>query len=163
MPFELIEKQQKTHWCWAAVAQSVARYYMPDKAWTQCGIVKTALNLDSCCDHPDTNEECDRDEHLEDALDAIGCKYEAVEHALPFEQVRSEIDADRPVCARIEWPDRTGHFVIISGYRVMKSGRHQVMVQDPQRGASWRGYVGFQKAYRLTGRWTATFMMKENS
>jgi len=33
-----IQQQERTKWCWAAVAASVARYYDPLSTFTQCSI-----------------------------------------------------------------------------------------------------------------------------
>jgi hypothetical protein len=74
--------------------------------------------------------------------------------------VRAEIDAGRPVCVRIGWPGGGGHAVILSGYRILKSGAQQVKVQDPLRGGSWRDYDTFPAAHRLCGEWTDTYLIR---
>src|SRR5438105_1231176 len=110
-----IEKQTKDMWCWAAVSVSVNRYFSPKSKWTQCRVAREVTHNQNCCGD---KEACNLAEKLEDGLKAVEHWKETLDGVLTFEQIQSEIDASRPVCARIGWRHGGGHFVIISGYRL---------------------------------------------
>ena len=42
IPF-VMQHQQQTQWCWAAVSVSVSHYYSPWSGWTQCAMVNAEL------------------------------------------------------------------------------------------------------------------------
>jgi hypothetical protein len=64
-----VEAQQQAQWCWAAVAVSVASFYQPDSAWTQCGVAHAELRTTDCCTR---SGPCDRPWYLDRALQRVG-------------------------------------------------------------------------------------------
>ena len=81
---------------------------------------------------------------------------------LTFDEIRHEIDAERPICIRIAWRDGGGHFIVIVGYEVTPRGVNKVIVEDPARGRG-RALVPYNQLlsnYDVGhGEWTATFFL----
>ena len=163
-----IETQEKLHWCWAAVAATVAHYFFPDKPpLSQCMIAQTVVNPagTSCC--ADITGVCDVSEDLIDALNAINTvvgpplnNHREPDTILSFESVKQQIDSKRPVCVRIQWSDGSGgHFVMVSGYSVDQSGVQWVDIADPYYDDSTVPYNQFVSDYLGKGAWNSTYLV----
>lgn len=150
-----MEVQQESEWCWAAVSASVERFLQPGSYLTQCEIASEVMGVD-CCSEPDLYDE---PEMLQDALGAVG-RLRGVTGRLTFEQLQSEINANRPVCIRIAWDGGGAHFVALSGYNVTGSGARTVDVADPFYSESTQDFDLFPQYYHGGGTWTATFLTK---
>jgi hypothetical protein len=51
---------------------------------------------------------------------------------LSWDQVRAEIDAERPFCFARKWiDDYGGHIVVVKGYRMTPDGERVLIVNDP--------------------------------
>ncbi len=159
MAYAMTALQEKTQWCWAAVAYNVNHYYSAASPWTQCTIVQAVQNREPCCLDPSGFDECNQPNYLDLALKAVGCPYRTETGALSFEAVETEIAAGRPVCAWIQWPDQTGHYVIVAGCRTMTSGEREVWVLDPRIGPFFHDYKAFCTAYRSSGEWKGSCLM----
>jgi hypothetical protein len=72
--------------------------------------------------------------------------------------VAPEINADRPVGARIGWSGGGGHFIAIAGYST--NGGQFLDVEDPWYSASTVTYAVLQTAYEGSGAWTHTYYTK---
>ena len=170
-----MEKQKTVNWCWAAVAVSVNRHFAPDSHWRQCGIVEVVLSrakgtdklplpVHACCTKP-IPRRCNQAWYLEDALKQVGrLKGWPKAVHLSFKKIQREIDAQRPVCVRIQWrePGNPGHFVVISGYHITRTRVRQVDVEDPATGSlSTVHYRTLVSNYRHSGRWTHTYLVEE--
>jgi len=154
-----IQTQEQLNWCWAAVGVSIDKYFSPQSTRTQCQLAGQVLGGD-CCSNSDS---CDLAEGLEDALNVTGTLKQARGGiALDFDDIRQEIEAGRPVCARIGWqPDETrGHFVVIRGYSVSSAGEPWVDIADPYYLDSTIPYDEFVNAYLDAGVWTDTFLVQ---
>ncbi len=162
-----IETQEKLHWCWAAVAATVAHYFFPDKPpVSQCQIAQTVVSPvgTSCC--ADTTGVCDVSEDLMDALKAVNDLVGTPLKNLPkntflaFDNVKQQIDSKCPVCARIQWSDGSGgHFVMVSGYSVDQSGLQWVDIADPYYDDSTVPYDQFVSDYLGKGTWSETYLV----
>lgn len=159
MAYAMTARQEKSQWCWAAVAYNVDHYFSSSSPWTQCMIAKAVLRLPECCLDPPDFEDCDSAAYLEDALAVVGRQY-TVSGTLEFADIETEIRAGRPVCARIGWPGGGGHFVIIAGCRTLKSGLRQLWIRDPLFGPSLQDDECFRTAYHLCGEWTNTYLVR---
>jgi hypothetical protein len=149
-----MEPQQKDQWCWAAVTLSVERYYSPRSQLTQCAIARGVLGF-SCCSNPDR---CNHPAKLQDALSGIGRLIgEPTSGPMSFTHIRQRLDEGRPICLRIGWHGGGGHFVIICGYGLSRSGVELVDVEDPLFGPATVTYDEFISNYRSSGRWTFTY------
>jgi hypothetical protein len=160
-----LEKQYEDKWCWAAVTVGIDHYFSPTSSLTQCRIARQVITGIECCADP---VGCNQAEDLEDGLKAIGRWKETRSGFLSFQEIQNELDAYRPVCARIGWYDKSGHFVILSGYRLLTSGVQLVEVADPFFANSIVTYNHFVTAYQSGnprqpggGEWTHTFLLKK--
>jgi hypothetical protein len=164
-----VERQKLSNWCWAAVAVSVSRYFDRSSKWRQCGVatyvLKSAKGDDApkvpacgCCNRP-IPDECNEQWYLEDALEQVGrLKGNAREGHLSFAAVRRRLDNARPVCIRIKWRRGGGHFVVVTGYHVDRSGVQKLVVQDPAMGGERIvNYSTLVSNYRGQGRWSHTY------
>jgi hypothetical protein len=159
-----LEKQRQDKWCWAAVSVSVDHYFSPRSNLTQCLIAQKVLNNGPCCSG---QEGCNRAARLQAALSVVGKLKTIVTRPLQFDEVRREINANRPVCVRIAWSGGGAHFVIIRGYRQSASGLQLVEVADPLFPSSTVLYDVLVSGYQNPenpddgGRWTASFLVGE--
>jgi hypothetical protein len=164
IPFHL-EKQEATNWCWAAIAVSVNHHFAPGSRWRQCGLVKAVLGKAPEKDRPKNPDwcakpvprQCNRSYYLEDALRRLG-RLKRCSGPLGYREIQREIDADRPVCARIEYRDkgRSGHFVVITGYHT----DHSLDIADPWYHGGKVKYQVFKTNYRNSARWTHTYLVR---
>jgi|SRR5271165_89349 len=118
-----IEYQQEKDWCWNAVAVSVERYFYPQSKMTQKTFARQALGPFA---------ETDQALRLSVALGDLKLPYTPRGGFLSFEEIRTALDANLPVCATIMWKAGDYHCVVISGYRVSPGSDPQVYVSDPR-------------------------------
>jgi len=153
-----MQMQQRTNWCWAAVAASVAAYCRPTNAAAQCAIANVELVRDDCCEPSPSNLPSINVPHmLGSALQQVGCLEEESPHQASRQAVRREINEKRlPVCALIIWSQdepsygaaRSGsHFVAITGYR---TDTHALVIDDPMFGPTIEtSFVQFCTDYQI--------------
>ena len=165
MPFRYpMDEQIADKLCWAAVATSIAHYFDRDSLVTQCFVAKEVLG-GNCCGVP-IPDECNEVQYLENGLDAVH-RHEPppVPHLLAFSDIRALIDQRMPICVRIEWPNTSGHFVVISGYRFTKDDKENgelVEVSDSWFESSILRYDEFIQNYQdMGGRWSHTYRVKK--
>jgi len=163
-----MQRQERSNWCWAAVAASVSCYFDPDSGWCQCRMATrmvklSKLKVTTCgtCGKPKpVAPACNRPWYLEKALALAGrLKGTPKAKALKFSRIRKRIKAGRPVCVRILWgPGPDAHFVVISGCYRGHSGELWVDVEDPDSGSSTWRYDEFLANYQYAqGQWVATY------
>jgi hypothetical protein len=149
IPF-VMQGQEQTEWCWAAVAASISRHHEPSSAWTQCLIADAEFGVNFCCDDGSCRA-CNRPHPVGSALMRTGNFDRFLNRAVDFDEVKAEVAAGKPVCVSIDWQPRGGHAAVISGY-VEAGGARYVVVQDPLHGESTCEFQEFQNGYRLVGR-----------
>ncbi|MEB2360098.1 MAG: hypothetical protein OZ929_02090 [Bryobacterales bacterium] len=161
-----MQEQDADQWCWAAVSVSLEHYFFPISTTSQCQMAQDVLGAADCCSD---REVCNQPRKLQEALDVIRRKtaklprrltFQTLPQPLGFPDIRREIDAGFPVCARIGWAGGGGHFVVVSGYRQSPSGDSKVDVADSLFGESTTDFDEFLSAYRDSGQWTATFLVR---
>jgi hypothetical protein len=157
LPFTL-QHQLQTNWCWAACAASASLFYDRRSRWAQCVLVNAELKGRSCC-QDGAAAACNRPHYLDRALRRTGNFRERRAGAVPWATVRAEIDAGRPVGARVGWRGGGGHFVMLTGYRRV-SGSLDVEVQDPWTGNSMLPISQFATNYKGLGTWTHTYLTR---
>jgi hypothetical protein len=151
MPF-LMQRQLQANWCWAAVAASTSRYYLPATTWSQCRVACTELGNENCCDDP-TPLQCNVDWYLDRGLTTTGNLQTWAAGQLAFSSVKAEVNAKRATGFRIGWTDGGGHFVVISGYS--DNGILQTVdVKDPWFGDSVIPFDVFLSSYQSNGSCT---------
>ena len=94
-----IVSQYRSLWCWAAVAEMVARTFDNGSPWRQCTIANQLLNRGDCCHPPGDDHPCNCTFDLIPPLNKVGCK--ATRAAPTFDTVRAAIDQRRLVGVRI--------------------------------------------------------------
>lgn len=163
-----LQYQQKTNWCWAALAVSVARSYDSTARYTQCEIANGELSRPDCC------TDCE-----EDPCNVFGYLMSSLNRVRHFEtwhvrrpqksrrlatqvrrkieaEIRREIDQGRPLCARIAWVGGGAHFVAIYGYAA-DAEFDAVAVADPWWGLSDIDWVDFPVRYRIGAAYTDSY------
>ncbi len=151
-----MQHQQQTQWCWAAVAANVSAFFDSNTSWTQCTIVNAELDRSDCCSHG-SSANCNRPWYLDRALSRTGNLQTWSTGARALTDVIDEVNAERPLCARIGWSGGGGHFLAIDGYNCELA---MVAVDDPWYGASDVTLSTFQTAYQGTGSWTHTYWVQ---
>jgi hypothetical protein len=155
-----VAQQTQTNWCWAAVTAGVASFYAGGTSMDQCAIVNTALNVPTpgCC-QDGSSSTCNVPFFLEDALQQLDhLAGDPVDGPSTFDQVVAQIDAQQPLCARIDLSSGGGHFVALAGYSA--DGQY-VLVLDPASGsATWVVIGDLTTKYQGSGRWTISYFTK---
>ncbi|UGY18347.1 papain-like cysteine protease family protein [Bradyrhizobium septentrionale] len=159
------QQQEKSNWCWAAVAASVAHFYRPSSTVTQCDIANGQLGQDDCC--VGGNETCNVYGYLMSSLFRVGhfSKWTARRPA-SFQETQEEIGGTRPLCMRIVWNGGGAHLVTIKGYAGEPApGAHQqddrgLAIADPWWGLSDIDAEEFPRGYINCGAWTDTYYTK---
>lgn len=153
----LMEAQTQTNWCWAATATSVSHFYWSWSSWTQCKVAGAELGRTDCCNST-VPSACNVPWYLDKALTRTK-NFVSITGQVSFQQVRDEIDAGRPVGARIGWNGGGGHFMVIYGYsRVL--GTEYFDIDDPIYGKSHLTVSDFSTNYQGSGSWTHTYFTK---
>lgn len=156
----IIQPQQKSEWCWAAVAVSIEKYFNPRSSLTQCEIARRVTGHQNCYAQ---GPSCNQAETLIKALEEIRRLKRIMNGPASFNEIRQELDAGRPVCARISWQDGYAHFVILVGYEILRSGERHVDIADPWNPSSTVDFDQFQGAYFGDGEWVDTYLVTESS
>ena len=150
-----VEVQQGENLCWAAVAASISKYYNPASFWTQCAVAGKVLNFPECCTSIDP---CNRDYYLETALQTTSNLASPATGQLTIEQIRNEIDQQRPIGIRIGF-ELVGHFVVLIGY---DDSQGSVTLTDPTGADHTLYYASFTQpgGYPGGGWWTYSYLTK---
>ncbi len=156
LPFNM-QPQTQSNWCWAATANSVSHYFWRWSTWSQCRIANAELGRTDAC-HSPVPSDANVPWYLDRALTRTR-NFVSIQGAVGFEQVRSEINAGRPVGARIGWSGGGGHFMVIYGYSTIAGGEY-FDIDDPIYGKSHIPVSEFSSSYQGTGSWTHTYFMK---
>jgi hypothetical protein len=153
-----MERQKERNWCWAAVTVSVDRYFDATSLdLEQCELAGKMFRAGVCGNEKKFN----KPRKLQEALRLVdNLKDQPLNGPLRFERIRQEINANRPVCARIQWKGGGAHFIVIDGCTEFDSGFRQVHVQDPDSGPGVVSYDELAYAYRLQGEWSHSFLLK---
>ncbi len=152
-----MEAQTQSNWCWAATATSVSHFYWFLSNWAQCLVANAELGLNNCCNSP-VPVACNVPWYLDRALSRTN-NFVSITGQITFQQVRDEIDAGRPVGARVGWSGGGGHFMVIYGYSTI-GGTDYFDIDDPIYGKSHLAVTDFADNYQGSGTWTHTYFTK---
>ncbi len=152
----IMQTQQQSQWCWAAVAASVSAFFNPSATWTQCGIVNAEFGRTDCCVNG-SSANCNQPWSIRSGLQRTGNFRSMSLGAGTMTDVSQDVDIGRPLCVRIGWSGGGGHAVVIDGYH---EGLDMVAVDDPWSGASDVSLATFQTAYRGWGSWTHSYRVQ---
>ncbi len=152
-----MQAQTQSNWCWAAASTSVSHYYWWFSHWTQCKVCNAELNRTDACNSP-VPAACNVPWYLDRALTRTR-NYVSITGPVTFAQIRAEIDAGRPLGARVGWSGGGGHFMVIYGYaRIF--GQQYLDIDDPIYGKSHLRLSDFSSNYQGSGTWTHTYYTK---
>jgi hypothetical protein len=149
-----MQAQLQTQWCWSAVSTSASRFYDAASSWTQCTVVNAELSQATCCADGSTSQ-CNQPWYLDRALTRTGNLASWASGTVPISTIRAQIDAGRPLGARIGWSGGGGHFVVISG--CLDDATRMLEIRDPIYGTSEISIAAFASSYQGTGSWTHTY------
>src|SRR5580704_8403433 len=98
----LMQKQEHSDWCWAAVTSSVDRYFNPKSTWCQCKLASRMAKAErlkvrscgSCNGSKSTPEVCNQPWYLQKALKIVRrLKGEPLPGPLSFSKIRKALEA----------------------------------------------------------------------
>ena len=154
-----VQRQSQRNGCWAAVATSVALFYRPTSAWTQCGVASATLGRTDCCGPAASDPSgCNQPYFLDLALATTGHFASMQPASLTVPQISGEVSGQRPIGCRIEWPDRSGHFLTIVGVRTTSSGTTYIDVSDPIYLDAQIAFPVFPAPYQGGASWTHSYL-----
>jgi hypothetical protein len=153
-----MQAQTQTNWCWAATATSVSHFYWWWSSWSQCSVANGELGHNDCC-NSGVPAACNVPWYLDRALTRTSNFVSMMSGQAGFAQVRAEVDAGRPVGARIGWSGGGGHFMVIYGYSLV-AGIEYFDIDDPIYGKSHLTVADFSGNYQGSGNWTHTYFTK---
>lgn len=130
-----VVSQAMPNWCWAASSEMTMVYGGRNHSndVRQCTQVAKKLgNSTSCCNHPSV---CDVPGWPIFEEFGFTCQ-KTVNAAVAWDDLKAEIDDDRPICGTIKWTDTisgssTGHMILVRGYETDENGQRWVYLIDP--------------------------------
>lgn len=149
-----MQQQKENEWCWAAVSTSVALFYVPSAAWTQCAVVNGQLHLTTCCQDGGSSA-CNQPSFLDQALTLVGHLNRDFGGSLTMEQIAAQVDQGKPFGLCIDWTGGGGHFVVVDGYDLAAK---TIEIEDPWFGRSTVAYSSFPASYQGGGTWSWTYL-----
>jgi hypothetical protein len=146
-----VTMQEQTQWCWAAVVSAVAGFYS-GTAISQCKIVDGQFATTTCCQDGSTAW-CNNGCWTADALDRLGHLGSATNSRASLADVRSEIDAGRPVVVAVDWKDGGSHVLLAVAY-----ADSDLTIADPSFDYEEEfDYSELAGLYRKRGLWARTY------
>lgn len=151
-----MQRQQQSNWCWAATSVSIARYYDPNSTWTQCAMANGQLDRSDCCG-AGASGPCNVYGFLDGSLKRAGHLDHMEGGTVPYDGVRGQMLARRPLGIRVAWSGGGAHFVAATG---VEEG-DLVVVSDCGSGTtSVVAYDTLRTAYNGSGTWTHSYYTK---
>ncbi|MEY9858863.1 hypothetical protein ABH935_004486 [Catenulispora sp. GAS73] len=107
-----MQSQQYSNWCWAASGNTVAAFYGYNYSQNQFCDMAFGNSLNAPCSNSQASLADDQN-----AFQQIGISPgNYVTGYLYYSSIIREIDAGRPVMARIQWSSGGGHMEVLYGY-----------------------------------------------
>jgi len=150
-----MQPQERTNWCWAAVAASVAAFYQPGTDWTPILVAENELGRSDCCGSRGSRP-CNVYWYVNKALARVGHFESMITATASFEEVSAAIDMGRPVGIWVTWRGGGAHFLVIDGVLMNDS----YAVDDPTYGESDISELALKTAYQTRGTWKWTYFTK---
>ena len=129
-------EQEKTNWCWAASMQAVLDVY--GTTVTQCQEANWLFSHSDCCNPGNCNWSTSP-EQQRDILDHWGLSSTLTYSTLTWNQLKTEIDAGRPVSIGFSWCSGGGHSLVIYAFSEVDGTpvTHNVGYMDPWFGEGY--------------------------
>ena len=152
-----------TEWCWAATTAAVASFYASvhgvGNPLTPCQVATQCLYTECCPEPTDPSDPRNREYAIEGALRKVGhLAQDPIGDSIGFDQIVSEINADRPICCHIAWDPinpNDGHFNAIIGY---DATTRDLDISDCLYLDQTLPYDTFKTAYQHKGSWDLTYL-----
>lgn len=170
-----MQEQQASEWCWAAVTASVHDFFaQPASPTRQCAVVNSVLtsytrgDQDACTvPIPDA---CNKPWSLTPALDTLHVGRDLTDGEASFDELVTQIGADRPACVLLSWhytkqhPSGGGHFVVLYGYGPTSgSAPRFVAIGDPLYEDTVMDLADFPSGYHGGAVWAQTCLTSPDS
>ncbi|MBT5495669.1 MAG: hypothetical protein HOK54_08005 [Alphaproteobacteria bacterium] len=155
------QRQDQTHWCWAAMTAAVSLYYDPSSIWTQCRLANVVEGRKDCCEHGGSPK-CNIEHDAKTGLEKTGNFHsETTEAAMP-QQIADEMRQLRPIVAGVfKSGQPIGHAVVIQGfYPATSEAQMLVKVCDSSYGESLITYETLRLRYQGEYLWLRTQITK---
>jgi len=150
----VMEDQEMSSWCWAAIAKSASVFYDPRSEFTQSSIVNDICGRTT---RSGNWQHTDLPKRLSDTLKLTGNYVNHFQNTIEWREIRSEIESKRLLCARVRWQSGGGHFVVIYGV-AQAEATQWLYIADPRYGPSFIPYEQFVHDYHSTGScWSHTY------
>lgn len=160
IPGYTLNDQGPPLWCWAAMGESISRYYDSGSQWTRCRLANRLRGpgdqARNCCSGDGT--QCNWMRTMDQVFAAIGHLRDTRNGSISFDRICEEIEQGRPICVRVT-PQGNGHFVAITGVERV-GGINRILVNDPARRDSIVPYDRFTTYYEGTSSWTLTYLTR---
>ena len=167
----IMQTQEVSNWCWAAVAVSMNDFLDPPTplaapTWTQRTLANELLGIAApgCIAAPAIRR-CNKPEALDKALtiteNLMPDGYLSNQH-LTFESIQAWVNVQFPIGLRITWRGSGAHFIVAVGFKAPPSGQQIVHVQDPSPYGSpgvW-DYDELVNNYDDAGFWSDTYLVQ---
>ena len=146
------EHQQADNWCWDACTLMVLEYYsLTGTGIQQCQIAQRFLGVAGCCTSPLPGA-CDQG-YAADGIAGIYAQYSVdatyYSSAVAETDLKSELDAKRPVEVMYSWNTSGAHVALVFGYYVDASGVTMYRVSDPWYGQRDHIFSDIANAYGM--------------
>ncbi|MFC4052958.1 papain-like cysteine protease family protein [Actinomadura syzygii] len=119
-----MQAQERTNWCWAASGNTVAAYM--GRSYSQNQFCNLAFNraMNSSCPNEQATLANDQNAFRQIGINPGSYVYTYLTYAA----IVREVDARRPIIARIQWTSGGGHMQVLYGY---DTGSSMVYWGDP--------------------------------
>lgn len=142
--------QRQRLWCWAACCEMIF-HFLGTNQFTQCDLA-TNVFAQPCCATP-SSPACNQPLWPEVVYKGLKFPFTKTMRSLTLEEVRKQIDNNRPVQAYIQWSGTGAHVVLLTGYY----GNGDVVVMDPLSDAAARKSFDAVTSADGMGQWTMTY------
>lgn len=156
----LMQQQQQTLWCWAAVTSSIQQFYY-GTGQTQCELANHFFSQTSCCTDG-TTAQCNRCYDVATALQYANVLVRSEGGPVSMDVIRNEIDNQRPLGVGVAWATSGAHAMAIAGYYQIL-GDQLLLITDPWYGDSVIFYSQFPASYFGGGSWFESWLTGSNS
>ncbi|HEY2069946.1 MAG TPA: papain-like cysteine protease family protein [Rhizomicrobium sp.] len=185
-PLELmVEPQEHSNWCWAAVASGVSKFLDKTDTWPQCSVATAVIGHGcDCCDDYDEST-CNVSSSARFALGKTGnlrdwdpLPDDASDQIDQLAQnVAAEMANGLPVCLRVSWDgddpsdDSEGHFIAVRNVDKNDQDEYCFLTTDPIYGDAhysvsdfvFAAYGNQFKPDAVHGKWTHTYYTCKSS
>ncbi len=153
-----LAKQEMDNWCWAAVTAAIEAYYQEPFAEIQCAVATRWLS-EPCCP-PSQDKSSPLQNSMYDLVTAL--RGNAAGRALGGQfqdaDLRSEIDAKRPLCCVLGKDGVPNHVILAVGYT--EGG--DIVLNDPAApGLQFTPVGTFRTGYAGGGTWMDSLMTQK--